>query len=46
LSDEIDGRSNRSDKDKENNPFTSEDLALQLIQGAKKISFKAQEKSG
>jgi hypothetical protein len=23
-----------------------EDLALQLIQGAKKISFKAQEKSG
>jgi hypothetical protein len=25
LSDEIDGRSNRSDKDKENNPFTSED---------------------
>jgi hypothetical protein len=44
LSDKIDGRSNRSDKDKENNPFTSDDLALQLIQGAKKVSFKARKK--
>jgi hypothetical protein len=40
LSDEIDGRSNRSNEDKKNNPFTSEDLALQLIQGAAKVYFK------
>jgi len=40
LSDEIDKLFNPSDKDKETNSFTSEDFALQLIQGAKKVSFK------
>jgi hypothetical protein len=46
LSDEIDNRFNRSNEEKKKNPFTSEepftseDLALQLIQGAKKVSFK------